>query len=584
MWPLATISLSDQAAPGPSLEQFQRRERRFTVLAAAGTLGATALAVLLFVVAKNPVVGAGVIGGLLLAAAVVIWLWKAPVRGVYVLFGAAALLATYVQPGLTDYIGGFLPFFRDIKSYTNAGLVFSVGEVFITLVFLVWVLKGVAERDLRFDRGSLMLPIGLYALIVLFAEVHGVTSGGDFKTSLFELRSQVYMVIAYVLVCNLVKTRAQITKLLWILLVAAALRGIEGTIQYLFVLRAEDISTHELYPHEQSYFFNGYLTLTLIIFLYGGSRRMKHFTLLFLPFIVVADLANNRRASIAALAISILALLVITWVRQPRYRRTIGAVLLFLVLVYPPYFVAYENHTGLLALPARAIASSFHPNANDSASNQYRVFENLDIITTVKSSTTTAIIGYGFGKPMLSPYYLPNINYVFQYIMPHNSILWVWMRLGTIGFLVLWLLIGMAVVQVTQLMGRLRDPYLQGIALFVLLLLLQQVIISYVDLQWSNYRTMIVTGVLFALISRLAWIAVQEERAKRAAPGGSTRFPPGGHVERRRLSISPPGDVPRPHPAAMLVDSRESQAPDVPPLYVEWMASVARLTEEARGR
>jgi hypothetical protein len=44
-------------------------------------------------------------------------------------------------------------------------------------------------------------------------------------------------------------------------------------------------------------------------------------------------------------------------------------------------------------------------------------------------------------------------------------------------------------------------------------MLVQQVIISYVDLQWSNYRTMIATGVLFALISRLAVLGGADARA-----------------------------------------------------------------------
>ncbi|MBV9280442.1 MAG: hypothetical protein JOZ41_10210, partial [Chloroflexi bacterium] len=97
---------------------------------------------------------------------------------------------------------------------------------------------------------------------------------------------------------------------------------------------------------------------------------------------------------------------------------------------------------------------------------------------------------------------------------PHNSILWIWMRLGTIGYVFLWFLIGTAIVQAAQLVRRLQDRFLQGMILFVLVMLLQQVIISYVDLQWSNYRTMIVTGMLFALISRLAAIAQAEKRLR----------------------------------------------------------------------
>lgn len=509
-------SLVGSPAAGINLETTRVYERRSTTRHACFLLGGTALTALLIIATRSPVLGGAAIAGVLLLVALVVWLWNRPTRGVYVLFGAAVLLAAYVETGLTDYIGWYAPFFEDIKSSLHIPVVVSPAEIFMTLTIVIWLLKGIAERNLRFDRGTLALPLGLYMVMVLVAEGRGLTSGGSLHDSLWELRGQMYMLVAYVLVCNLVKTPSQIVRMLWILLVGAGLRGVEGTFQYLFVQRAHDISTHELYPHEQSFFFNGFLTLTIILFLYGGPRRMKQFALCLLPFVVMANLANNRRASVAALVISIIALFAITWVVQPRFRRTIGWGLLVVAMVYPPYYIAYQNKTGLLALPARAIASNFHPTANDAASNQYRVSEDLDIMTTVKSSSTTAVIGYGFGKPMMTPYWLVDIGYVFQFLMPHNSVLWVWMRLGTIGYLIFWFLVGTAIVQATQLVRRLRDRRFQGIALFVLMMLLQQVIISYVDLQWSNYRTMIFTGVLFALISRLWMISAREERSRGA--------------------------------------------------------------------
>jgi len=502
-----------QTSPALSLDELRRRERRTVAVGAGYTLGGTAITALLFVVLRNPIYGAAAVGGVIFVVALVVWLWDQPVRGAYVLFGAAVVLAAYVETGLTDYIGWYVPFFEDIKSWSHTPVIVSIGEVFITLTFVIWVLKGIANRNFRFDRGSLMLPLGLYMLMVLVAEMRGLMTGGSLHDSLWELRGQAYMFVAYLLVCNLVKNRSQMMKLIWILVIGAALRGIEGSFQYIFVLRAADISTHELYPHEQSYFFNAFLTLTIILCMFGGSTRMKKVALWLTPFVLLANLANNRRASIAALAIALIVLFLLTWLVQPRYRRAIGAALLVLAVVYPPYFFVYQNKTGLLALPARAIGSTFHPNAADASSNLYRVLEDLDIMTTVKSSP---VLPYGFGKEMYKPYTLPKIGYVFQYLMPHNSVLWVWMRLGTMGYLIFWFLIGTAIVQATQLIRRLRDRSLQGLALFVVVMLIQQVTISYVDLQWSNYRTMIMTGVLFALISRLSMIGAAEARAAEA--------------------------------------------------------------------
>lgn len=524
------FSLSQRPSTPLTPAHIRLRQRRSDVVGMGCVIFVTALGAALSVVTGNPIIGAIAAGALAGISAVLVWLWHRPVRGVYTLCAAAVLLATYVQSGLTDYIGHYLLFFQDIKTWSHVGIVVSTAEVFIVLTIAVWLLKGIAERNLRFERGSLMIPLGLYMLMVMVAEVHGLATGGSLRDSLWELRSQAYMFVAYLLVCNLVRTRSQITTLLWIVLVCAGLRGIEGSLQYILVLRPSGELTRELYPHEQSYFYNAFLTLTVLLLLVPGPPRMKRVALWLTPFVIVGELANNRRASIAALLIAMLVLCLILGVVRPKYRQRLGWILLFLAVVYPPYYLQYQNKNGLLALPARAISSNFQPTASDAQSNQYRVYENRDIKATVRASP---IIGYGFGKPMLAPYPLPNILSIdpWQYLMPHNSILWVWMRTGTIGFFFLWFLLGTAIVQVTSLIRRERDRWLQGQAIFVLLMLIQQVIISYVDLQWSNYRTMIMTGIWFALISTISRLSSE------AAGSGAGRPRPLSTGKSRRRGV-----------------------------------------------
>jgi len=510
-----------------SLDSLRIRNRRFALGGIFVALACSAGIGLLMVRSGNLIAVVGTVSGLLITAGVAVWLWNRPIRGVFVVFGAAVVLATYDDPGgLVDYIGSYLPFFQDIKSWSGVGLVFSLGEVVMLLTLAAWLFRGVASRRLSFQLGSLALPLGLYMALVAAAEAHGVATGGSFRTSLFEVRSQIYALIAYVLVCNLIKNRRNIRTLMWILLLGAGARAIEGTIYFLFVLKASNHYQHQLYPHEQSYFFNAFLTLTIILFLFGGERRMKQVAVALLPFVVVANLANNRRASIAALIIALPIVLVLTAITQRRTRRAIGLSLAVLTVALIPYFVVYHSKSGLLSLPARAITSTIHPSANDASSDRYRVEEDYDIMATVKSSP---ILGYGFGKAMLTPYTLPKIGYNFQLIMPHNSILWVWMRLGTLGYILLWILIGTAMVQATHLIVTLRDRWLQGVALFVLVMLIQQIIISYYDLQWSNYRTMIVTGVLFGLLSTIAAIARDDRLKPRGVVNSeSTRARRGG--------------------------------------------------------
>lgn len=502
---------------GLDVEVLRRRERRRLIRAILILTAVTALTLALYDLLGNTgvLIGFVGIGGAVVVAGLAAWLWQRPLRGLYVLFGAAVVVdVDYTDTTVNGYyIAHYLPFWQNFTAWTHIHIITSPAELFMGLFLLIWLIKGIAHRNLHFDRGSLMRPLGLYMAMILIAEFHGITTGGSLTTSLWEVRGQVYMFVAYVLVCNLVKTRRAINTIVWILIVGAGFRAVEGTIRYLLYYRGHTLQVVDVFPHEQAFFFNAFLTMTAILLLYGGPARMKRVALWLLPFVLFIDLAVQRRAAVLALGIGLVLLLAITYVAQPARRRLVGRILLLLAIGLPPYYLKFQHSSSSFAEPARAIASNFQPDPRDAASNQYRISEAADIMATMKTSTTNSIIGYGFGKPMITPYALPDISkiYVWWNIMPHNSILWVWMRLGTLGFLLLWFLIGTALVQGTTLVRRLRkDMPLQGLALFIVLMVAQEIAFGYLDLQWTNYRNLITVGVLFALISRLSRIATQE--------------------------------------------------------------------------
>jgi len=485
------------------------------MLAFLAILTTLAVAMLVLIVPSSLLVS---LFAIVLVPALVVWLWRAPVRGVYVLFVAAVVQETQYSSLLYgDDFGSRVPFFEDFATWTHVkGLSFTMAELFMLLVVLIWLIKGIAHRTLRFDPGTLMRPLGIYCGIVLFAELHGLSSGGDFRLSLWEVRSQAYMLIAYVLACNLIDKRRALDILLWSLVLGAGIKGIQGTWRYYISLHGNLHSVESLFPHEQSYFFNAFLCYLPIALLYGAPARLKKVMVALLPFVIISSFANQRRAAILALCVAFLVILAVTAVAQPARRHRVMLIFVLLALVLPPYYVYYSTKSGLLSVPARAIASSFSPDPRDASSNLYRVSEDKDIMATMR---TSPLYGYGFGKPMLTPFPLADISniYIFWNIMPHDSIMWVWMRMGTIGYLAFWLLIGAAVLQATSLTVRLRDPWLQGVALLILTLILQEVILGYLDLQWTNYRNLITIGVLFALLSKLSTFdrAVSPEERQR---------------------------------------------------------------------
>ncbi len=519
------LTTHSKARTTPLLASRRKAPRNVRVLQRRGAL-TTALVlivVLVFgaVLLSSPLAAAVAVIATTVGVAVLAWIWRAPVRGLYVLFGLAVMQeTTYSGNVFSDDLGYYTPIFQDISTWTHiSGISFSVAEVFMLLVALIWLCKGIADRTLHFDRGVMMLPLGLYILMVGVAEAHGLSSGGDFKLSLWEVRAQAYMLITYILACNLVKTRAHLNTLLWIVVVGTGIKGVQGVWRYLITLHGSIHSVEALFPHEQSYFYNLFLTLALILPLYGGSKRLKRVTYFFLPFILIASLANQRRAAILAIAFALIGLLLITIAANPRRRRAGIAIVALLLVVFPPYYLAFKDSTGLIGQPAHAISSNFTPDARDQSSNNYRINEDKDILATMRLSP---IIGYGYGKKMAIDFPLYNISgaYVFWNLLPHDSILWVFMRTGLIGFFLLWVLIGTALVRAVEAVRRLDDAYLKGIAVFCILAIIQEIIFGYLDLQWTNYRNLIAIGVMFATISRLFAFALavapeQQQRAER---------------------------------------------------------------------
>lgn len=526
------LSSTRTAAHGPNrlgVRDLQIGERRRLLRGVIALVAISVFALLLdeLLGSTGVLFGLVFIGGAIAVAGLTVWLWQNPVRGVYVLFAAA--VAIDVDYTVTTengyYIAHYLPFWQDFTAWTRIHIIVSPAELFMVLLLIIWLIKSTGNRNFRFQKGSLMLPIGLYMGMILVGELHGVGTGGNLTVSLWELRPQIYMLIAYILACNLVRTRNEIMKLSWILLIGAGFRAIEGTARYFTFFRGHVQQEIAVFPHGQAFFLNGFLTLTAILFLYNGPRKMKRVALWLLPFVLFIDLATDRRAAIAALSLGTLLLLFVTLIVNPARRRLVGIILVLLAVTFPPYYLKFQNSAGTIAVPARAIASQFHPDPRDASSNQYRIDEAFDIMSTMKSSTTTELIGYGFGKPFQTPHALADISqiYVFWNVMPHNSILWVWMRLGTVGFLLLWLMIGAAILQSLRLARRMRDPWLQGLAVFVALMIVQEVVFGYLDLQWTDYRNLVTVGLLFALISRLAKLAEQE---RSLAPDDTQTRPP----------------------------------------------------------
>lgn len=402
-------------------------------------------------------------------------------------------------------------FFEDVSTWTHIkGISFSICEVLLLLSLLILGLRVLADRGPRLVMGVMGIPILLYLGVILMGEAHGLASGGDQTLSLWEIRSQIYLVVAYFLAVNTIRTLSDIGQLLGIVLFGTALRGVQGTYRYFFEIHGK-IKVESMFPHDQSYFFVLYL-VALVVFSYYGypvqsaraARIWTRILLVFAPFVAIALLENNRRASYIALGICLVLGVAFAAISHPavRTRKRALIALVILAAIWFPYYQVYKNRSGTIAQAAHAVNSISNPDPRDASSNNYRIAESKNLLYTL---TTSPIIGYGYGKHFYIVYPMVDISsgYIFWNLIPHNSILWVFMRTGFVGYGIFWLMIGTALFGAAARARRLRDVRLRGLAVFMALLVIADIVLGYVDLQWSDGRTLIVIGVAFAILARL---------------------------------------------------------------------------------
>ncbi len=193
--------------------------------------------------------------------------------------------------------------------------------------------------------------------------------------------------------------------------------------------------------------------------------------------------------------------------------------MLIFVLLGVGYIAAFANATGGLGGPAHAIVSIFRPDVQNAPSNMYRTIENYDLKYTAKQNP---LLGAGFGTKFLQPLRLPDIsqhdrNYLY---IPHNTLYWVWMRLGLIGFLAFWYLLCTTIIRAGIILRSLRDPYLQLTAIYIVGIIFAEIIVAYGDYQLYSFRNVMYIGLLAGILMKLPALDENEleREASREAP------------------------------------------------------------------
>lgn len=405
--------------------------------------------------------------------------------------------------------------------YISNGAVVSPLEITLGAITAIVLAQHMVRRkqDATVRLGALAIPMLLFFASVIFGLIWGLGRGGDLRVALFEARPLLYFPVVYALVMVLFTSVRHYRALAVGIVAALTVEAIHGlwSISEDFARESTDRSPVE---HTAALHMNVALIMLIATFLFGTKRIGIRPALLLagLP-ITVLYLVAERRAAVVGLVFGVLVLLVALSVRnRSRFMVIVPTGMLLLAAYTAVFWNATNSRFGFPAQAVKIIILPDSAGADDVSSDLYRDIENFAMITTVRSEPLT---GIGFGNPFLRPIPLPDISFFefYEYI-PHNSIMWMWTKVGIVGFLAFLFLFASATGIGVRATSRLPDPLDAVIVGSFAAYIPMVFVVAFVDITFDAQTTTLLGAAMAAVASaeRLAGLPPPTRRANEAEP------------------------------------------------------------------
>jgi hypothetical protein len=428
--------------------------------------------------------------------------WRALNTAVPLLVFFGAAFARYGDQYSSLDILAKVPIWRSLNDgFHLAGLYVLPVELVLALALLIWIAREGAARRLRVPKTDLSVSLAILVGAALLAEVHGLAAHGDFKISLYELRPFLYLAGCYLLAAQALRSRGAFQAVLWALVLGAAYRGLIGTDAARHVANVYP-RPNELLEHDESFFFGTFLVLTIALWVFGIKGWLRRVATALAPFVLYANLANNRRAAWIILPAGLVILALVAWVRNPDRRKTMAWIYAVLLLLGTGYVVAFRHSESTFAFPAHAIWSNFQPDVRDASSNLYRDLENAALAQDIRQSV---VVGTGFGLPFGHGSLGVDVSSFdpLVFYIPHNSVLWVWVKAGVLGMFAFWWMAAVALVTAARVARR-GDRYTALVATMGMVAVAGYFFLGWVDVGLSAVRVAVTVGCLLGAVEAAA--------------------------------------------------------------------------------
>ncbi|MBC7806701.1 MAG: O-antigen ligase family protein [Akkermansiaceae bacterium] len=446
---------------------------------------------------------------LIISLMIPVVLWCSARAVLYVVFAGTCLFELFPS-GYADSLTERIPLFWNVNTifqiYAHVNfkaIPFNLVEVIMIIATVCSLIRAVFTKTFSLRGGALLVPVSLYLFFVVWGWINGLATGGDFKLSLQEVRAQFYFGAAYFMAVHLVQEAKQIGTLWWIMAICVSFKGLLYTYRRYVTIGGLPLPDQGVGSHEEAFLFAAFVLILIVLSLASDPqyRALRTYLWLNLPIVILGYLATNRRAGTAALVIALPMMLFAAFRAFPHRRRAIAAVGLAGAILGPIYYNVFKNSEAAIAQPARAIRSNFEPDARDASSNIYRDAENANQMATIRLAP---VQGYGYGKRMLHAVQIADISGTYEWwdLLPHNQILWVWMRVGTVGFVTFWVMFCSAIILCCH---AARDEDAPAIvrchAVFCLATLVALLMFGLYDMALSNFRAMLFAAIWLGALS-----------------------------------------------------------------------------------
>ncbi len=375
-------------------------------------------------------------------------------------------------------------------------------------------------------------PLFLYGSSILFFVVYGIMRGGSMLPAIWEVRGIFYLLVLILLVPQLIRTREQVTAMVWTILAALTFRAIEVSFHFISAGFTIEGSTGGWGNHEDAG-----LQATFVVFVAGlyvlkqGSKKQKVvLTALMIP-VLLAIVASDRRTVYPVFAASFTLLAVMMPGEFQKRVLRIGWKLGILFIIYVAVFWNSRSES-IFLMPVKNIREGLAGEDQEAAgesysSNLYRKVENYDLFSMIKSEP---LLGHGYG--VLLDYRMPvPVQWDLGFYIPHNQIVGVFAKTGAVGFLIFLLFYLSVSARVARGFGELDErDYHRAILVLVGAAIINHIVYSFFDIMLTYYRNNIYLGILLGLAGVIFGLRRQEmEQTPEAAPAQEEVITPPVH-------------------------------------------------------